>query len=307
MKKYIKLTALVLCIAALCVSLCSCQYLDDARAKTAVYTDDSKDSFTFRGNLYKKMEISDKYSFIIIDVQGDRYVTAPDVPVLLSKSYGDMMNYDAKEEKSPTVIRVYRNLDETLTDLSDSDVYIDPIIRSAADSVMDDYIDNYIVQGQWYTDYAHYIREDKYDDIKASVDSAVMDHYFTLVYTYDNDAEPWSGGKYLPALLDDDATEVIKRTMSGKETASWDDLSSKQDWYAIQLAACDKDMLLSDNSSYNSNVTMITNSTDYYLFYMNDSTKLYKVSDDDFSAIRKVYSMCKDSLEYADIDFYKDN
>ena len=307
MKKFIKLTALVLCIAALCVSLCSCQYLDDAKYKTAVYTDDAKASFTFRGSLYKKMEISDKLSFIISDVQGDRYVTAPDVPVLLSKSYGDMMNYDANEEKSPTVIRVYRNLDETLTDLSDSDVYIDPVIRSAADSVMDDYIDNYIVQGQFYTDYSYYVREDKYDGIKSAVDNAVMDHYFTLVYTYNDPDIPYQGGKYLPALLDDDTTEVIKRTLSGKENATWDDIGGSTDWYSIQLASCDKDMLLSDNSSYNSNVTLITNTTDYYLFYLNDSTKLYKVSDDDFNVIRKVYSMCKDSLEYLDIDFYRNN
>lgn len=100
MKKFSRIAALILAAVMLTLTLCSCNYLDSARAHQAFYTDDTRREIEFEGRTYKYIN-PNNYDFVHTDIYyQDRayYVTQKDVPVLLASHYGMyMMVTEGKE------------------------------------------------------------------------------------------------------------------------------------------------------------------------------------------------------------------
>lgn len=100
MKKFSRIAALILAAVMLTLTLCSCNYLDSARAHQAFYTDDTRREIEFEGRTYKYIN-PNNYDFVYTDCyELDRayYVTQKDVPVLLASRYGEYMNVTEGKE-----------------------------------------------------------------------------------------------------------------------------------------------------------------------------------------------------------------
>ena len=277
MKRILKLTALTLCIAALCVSLCSCQYLDDAKAKSVYYTDDSRESFTFRGSIYQKIPTVSRERFIFDSTVYGYHVAAQDVPVLMTSGYGDLMVFnETSAQEAPAVI-------EVVPVSVDEESFIS--FRNAYDWIDDEKI------------YNIYAREDLYEMIVQKLEKAELSRYYTYTYSYD-ETVPWQGGTYVRQMLDADMTAAVDRTLREGALTDWNSLGSYE-WVTIELYPCDDDMLITNGKTYH----VITNSLDYYLCDDTDY-RLYKASDDDFEVFRKLYKTQRDSVGVADIEWY---
>lgn len=97
MKKFIKLSALILSLILICFCLGGCDEVDETRKKHATWTTPkSIDSITYNGKTYIKVnsELSEKFPSVMYNNVNDNYVhvTDPDVPVLWSKLFGCAMN-----------------------------------------------------------------------------------------------------------------------------------------------------------------------------------------------------------------------
>lgn len=140
MKKSFKVITLILAIAMLAVSLCSCRALDEAKANQAVYSDDHTE-IEYRGNIYRllfpKYHLMDYYGCSTIAYASDK----DDVPVLLSSWYGDRLQISEDE----TIIRAMIPTDEIADLIDDEELYYDTMLN-------------------WHG--AYYIREDRYDEVK---------------------------------------------------------------------------------------------------------------------------------------------
>lgn len=106
MKRIVRIIAVVLCAAMLGIILCSCEYLDEKKANHAVYCDETKDSFTFRGYTYQTADIPEDLIFIPVNSFSKTYVTEKDVPVMLSTWYGEKLRYDLNKQ-NPIIIQIY--------------------------------------------------------------------------------------------------------------------------------------------------------------------------------------------------------
>lgn len=93
MKRMKRWTALLAALI-LCLSLCGCDHLDELRASHAVWQEDG--TILWNGAVYKTLP--DTYAEINTLLTGDQtvYVTAADVPVLLSAEFSDYFESDAK-------------------------------------------------------------------------------------------------------------------------------------------------------------------------------------------------------------------
>ena len=273
MKRIVKVIALTLCAAMLCVSLCSCQYLDDVKARAAYYTDNSATGFTFMGHTYRIIMPQKSYQqFIIDDSAFDNtcHVSTDDVPVLMVASHGDQMTFNTFDE-IPTVIMVFTN-----------HVY--------ENEFLDFYQDSYL--------HRYYVLEEEYDRIAKLLREDPIDRYFTRIYRYGVD-QPWDGRTDVSLhLLDEATTAAVNRTLKEGELTDWRTLR-QYDCYTVALYPCDPDMLITNGKSY----TLVTDSVDFYLCDdMNYALK--KVSQEDHELIRKLYSVNRDSAGYADISWY---
>lgn len=273
MKNLLKRTALFLLIAALCISLCSCQYLDDAKARAAYYADDSKESFTFRDYTYRKIgyeHLKNFRSFIMDDTYYDNqcHAATQDIPVLMAARFGDLMTFNATDE-APAVITVYP-------------LHVD-------EDAWTPYQDTYT--------YVYYAREDQYDRIISILEESEIDRYFTHVDRYNYDE--WDG-RLSPSsyLLDEETSAAVKRTLSGGEAAEWRDLIA-YDCYTVTLYPCDSEMMITNGTTY----LLVTNSVDYYLCDEITYT-LKKVGEDDYELMRRLYSLNRSSAYYADPVWY---
>ena len=299
MKKVLRFTAFILCAVMLCMVLCSCQYLDERKERRAVYNDAEEQSLTFKDNVYKHMEINSALAFIIDDSYyfDYCYATAEDVPVLLSGSFGDNMFYSHDGNGTPAVIGVYKQYKGIR----------DPIFgstRIGAASTGD--IDGY---DEFYSDYKsdapwYYVREDKYDEVKKIIETAELDHYFTNVY---NDSYDETDGyaiveKETKVLIDDDIAAAVDRTMKDGEVKSWSDLTPGDNWVNIRLYSCDKDITVTDEHRQ---PLVLTDGFDFYIHTLDEYSKLYKVSDDDFKTLHKLYKMAGTQQEYEDVIYYQ--
>ena len=293
MKKSFKIIALVLCLATLCVTLCSCQALDERRENQAVMIDDT--SFSFHDHTYKKMPISSKLQFIMNDPIGfQSFLTDKDVPVLLSAMYGYSMTYEYSEKDDPIVVSIYKKYQGLEF----------PSLGPRVSAVLSDNLDEY-EEYQWgETVVEYYVREDQYDSVKRSIDNVELDHFYIRVYEPDNEFEPWDGGKYSNVLLDDAAAEAVRRTLKDGEKVDVRSLKDEGNWVDIYINTCDKDIVVTDNLGP---IHFITDTFDQYLCYDNDITTLYKVKDEDFEYFRKLYSLSKDDLDYIDLYYFRGN
>ena len=274
MNNILKRITLFLLIAVLCISLCSCQYLDDAKARAAYYTDNSRESFTFRGYTYLKIgseHLKNYRSFITDEIYYDNlcHAATSDVPVLMVASYGDRMVFNATDE-APEVITVFPyHVDE---------------------DAWTPYQDSYT--------YEYYAREDRYDRIVKILEESEIDRYYTHIDRYDSYDE-WDG-RMSPSnyLLDEETSNAVKRTLISGESADWRDLLS-YDCYTVMLYPCDSEMMVTSGATY----LLVTNSIDYYVCDEITYT-LKKVSDDDYELMRKLYSLNRYSAYYADPVWY---
>lgn len=90
MEKTLKISALALVIAMLCLSFCGCTALDERKETHAVWTEKgSKDSITYNGEVYKLLENEDGHNPLYNhDEWYALYVTEPNVPRLFSHRFG---------------------------------------------------------------------------------------------------------------------------------------------------------------------------------------------------------------------------
>ena len=270
MKRFIRIIAAAVCAATLGLSLCSCTILDDAKKSTAVYTDDSKTGFTFRGGTYKEFDniyLKNGIRFIMSDTAYGYHITTKDVPVLLSSSYGKMMIFNRNED-SPVVIGVMRGY-------ADEDSWI----------FSDYYSDDQLV---------YYVREDKYDEVRKLINDAVIDSFYASFYVYEDKDNPWNGGYNKNIVIDDKAAKAVNNTLKNGNQFKWSEIEDDQ-WDSMDIYSCDKDLLVTDARSYSIIVT------EGYGYYINDtsdladSSVLYKVSQEDYSAIDKLYKEYEES------------
>ena len=94
MKKTFRIIALVLAVAVVAFSLCSCRALDEAKTNQAFYIDSSKEDIIYNETTYRKMETGNldfikPWSYSLVDQNKGRFVTEKGVPALLSSWYGD--------------------------------------------------------------------------------------------------------------------------------------------------------------------------------------------------------------------------
>ena len=295
MKKIIRIAALALCAVMLCSVLCSCAQLDEMRNNRATRID--KTSFTFRGKTYKKLELPEGMNFIINSIYSENtYLTEEDVPVMLGSMYGDTMFFDRSQIDDPVVIGV-----------SDKFHGVDsyPFFSSRSAAALADRLDEY--EDYYYfapNQIEYYVREDKIDSVTESVKNAAIDHYYVEVYEYEDPEKTWEGGKYTNVVLSDETCEAINRTLKDGEPTAREDLDSNAQWYEIWLYPCDKDYVLTTELDGSTARYIVTDTFNYYVYRAEDYETLYKASDEDFELLRKVYSMCKDSLGYFDPDWY---
>lgn len=277
MKKF-RLIALVLAIVIVSVSLCSCRSLDEKRAQTARYTDDSKTKILFRDHIYQRLDLGDLIFVFCSD--GSDYnifrVTEKDVPILLSGLYGSGMGMSE---------------DETILACGNSSM------RDFADVVYDE------ATGQGYGT-AYFVREDKYDDIKAIIESGDLDHYYFNYldmndYNFENSSwDDWYTDVSHNVLLDDAATAAIDRAMKSDKTEEVvihngekfvDDNYIKS---IIPLQKCDKDMILTDMNDPSYLVEWLNK--DYKYFVTKGCTSdgeciLHEVDKEGYEAIEKYF------------------
>ena len=292
MKKIFRITALALCTVILCVTLCSCQFLDDKKDNTAVYADENRSSFTFLGPVYKLLDISDKKELLLrSEHYGDYstcYATYNDVPVLLSSAYGNIMYFgDNDSKEAPDAVLIYDSNPDSVT-WRLFNYMLTP--------------DDYDSRLGWVTE-RYYVREDKYEEIKSIIENSPIDRYYMNEYVYDDYDDPWDGGRTEATLFDEDVTKAIRASMKDNNTVKWVDLDGRIDWHMISLIPCDKDMVITDSAG---SINLISDTRDYYLFYENDVKNLYKVNDKEAETIKKVFDARKGSLQYTNIDYYQD-
>lgn len=297
MKQSFKLIALVLAIMMVSVSLCSCRALDEAKANTAIYTDSDKTAVLFRDATYKYLDTGE-YDFIFYrDADPFTYhVIERDVPVLLRTWYGAVMGMS----KDGVVLGC--------NDASNS-----KIAEAYYDSVT-----NQNVEYGWRTKF--YVREDKYDEIKESIEQGKLDHYF-LEYWEQPDYDQYiSGGmmdyrasdfSYKRVLLDDKSTASIEHAKKSDNTEEIqvhdgtryvDNVNVKR---VIPLQKCDKDMVLTKYDIRNTCYLVEWVNKDYRYFVTEGCTPdgkcvLHEIDKDSYDNIEKYFEDYPDACETID-------
>lgn len=93
MKNIKKLLLIITIVLTMCMFLGGCTQLDDMREQHAVWTVAGEDdSITYKGVEYKKLPPPEYPNEYFFGYSNTIYVTDPDVPVLLSGSYGEALD-----------------------------------------------------------------------------------------------------------------------------------------------------------------------------------------------------------------------
>lgn len=274
MKKTIRIISIVMCIALLCIMLCSCQFLEDRKNERAVYTDKEKSSFVFRDMTYKKLEsMPARTSFILPDSLSFGFATTKDIPLLMASAYGDSINYD-QEEKNPIVVSCYQ------TDEHEQDYNLRHRFFGEGRSA---YIYNE------HGDTGYYVREDKFCEIEKAIKSSVLDEYYIQAQYFDDITVPYKGGGVRNELISKEITEVVRQSLKDENSVSSEEFHGGA-WNVIQINSCDKDLILTDNRV----IQLITDGKEYYLAQMLD-----------YSTVGRFYRIDK---KYADLfeDFFEE-
>ncbi len=109
-KKGFKLIALVAAVLVLVATLCSCDMIDEKRAKHGVWQDNGE-SFKLNGELYRRVTGT---TYIDIAAKNGFNLTGKDIPLLFSDEYGDYANVDRENGVAIYNNRIYaaeRNYD----------------------------------------------------------------------------------------------------------------------------------------------------------------------------------------------------
>lgn len=283
MKKTFKITALLLAITLLAVSLCSCQALDEARTNHAVFTDKEYTAIEFKGHTYRLMDSSEKYDFIIANYYTDCYVTDKDVPVLLKGMFGQPISFNGNE----TVIEV--DIDSA---------------KATADEVFFDSYDmmNYNPHMTYNTNY--YVREDVYDAVKASIKNAKLDHYYIEFYPYEFGTHE---SHEQQILIDDELTEIVNNILKAPNDnrIAFESFNPRHaDYQYISLYVCDKDMVLTKrNLDYR--LILLNNDVYFWPGTVSNPQKngFYRLNKEDALLVKELMQRYPDALMY-DNQFY---
>ena len=284
MRKLFKLICLALCIAVIGATLCGCQQLDELRERTAVFTDDKLDTFTFRGATYKVIDAPTNVSFILKNTDGGYKITGKDVPVLLSDSFGHPLLFERTDDAPvlTAAINVYVEKDKT----------VEGMVSSFRNS-------DYYGEDR----FTYYIREDRYEAVEQLSKEAKVDRYYMNVWELTDEYTEWGSqiGYDISKMIDQDMTDAVNRTLKNGEITRWKDLYEKSsEWYCFQLFPCDENLLITNGKIYN----VVTDTFDYYIYDDNNDSVLYKASDDEFELFRKMYKMNNDSIGMEDIEWH---
>lgn len=263
MKRVIKASALLLIIALLTVSLCSCGSLETAKANQAFYLDNNfKSEIILRDTIYRKIYLGN-LSFIDAGNYGLRengcYVTEKGVPVLLSSWYGDL--YSISNDES--VINVFGEY------YVREDRY--EAVKEAADSAV---LDHYYIS--YYPD-SYY--SGRYDDIASK-------HYDTD--TVSN------------IILDQDVTDAINKALatvnSDKVQLTQDQLYSVE---ALMIERCDKDMIV---TTFDNSLVLLRDGESFYVsggndYYWADSYSVYPIEKNSAALIKELFEKYPEAVD----------
>jgi len=305
MKKVLRPIAAVMCIVMLAVTLCSCQYIDDARSKHAVYTDDKKSTLIFRDKEYKKVNIKNSNTTFIMNesIFEDCYATNSDVPVLLRSMYGDDMYLSEalEDEKNPTLITIYRY---GMSDYSSATSISKGILSSLGTDIDLNSTYSAVVSDSDFEIVNYYVREDKYDSVVYKLDNAQIDRFCKIVTEYDDPSDTWMGGKTTCELIDESVCKAVNTVLKNNDTITVDKLDKNNEWWGIMFISCDDEMFISDNR----NVLVISDGLDYYAFYVNTTVSnpfIHKVDDKNRKIFTKLFNDYQNYREYIDLSFYE--
>ena len=262
MKKVFQISALLLIIALLTVSLCSCRSLETAKANQAFYLDNNvKSEIILRDTIYRKIYLGN-LSFIDAGNYGLRengcYVTEKGVPVLLSSWYGDL--YSISNDES--VINVFGEY------YVREDKY--EAVKEAADSAV---LDHYYIS--YYPD-SYY--SGRYDDIASK-------HYDTD--TVSN------------IILDQDVTDAINKALatddSDKRQLTQDQLYSVE---ALMIERCDKDMIV---TTFDNDLVLLRDGESFYVSGGNDdwadSYSVYPIEKNSAALIKELFEKYPEAVD----------
>ena len=283
MRNFIRIVCLTLCIVLLCATLCGCQQLDELRERTAVFTDEKLDTFTFRGYNYKFITAPTDVYFILINTDGGYKITEKDVPVLLADSFGHPLIFERTDDAPVVTAAINVSVDKT----------------DSFEDMIGSFRNSYYFEDR----FTYYIREDKYDATKKLLENAVLDRYYMNVWESTDEYTEWGSqiGYDRSKLIDQDMTDAVNRTLKNGEITRWKDLYEKSsEWYCFQLFPCDENLLVTNGKIYN----VVTDTFDYYIYDDNNDSVLYKASDDEFELFRKMYKMNNDSIGMEDIEWH---
>jgi len=295
MKKVIRIIAVAVIIAMLGVLLCSCTYLDEKKANHAIYCDDSKSSFEFRGYTYKKIKITSSLTYIKELNDGtDSFVTTEDVPVLLANSFGDSMHYSLLE-KNPIIIKVEHKDHSFSRDIFNTYHYLAMTYNESDD------LDSV------------FVREDKYDDVSKLFESAKLDHYYIKLINYyetrydDYEYDSYPVYVYDNQLISDEATDAIVDAINKGERINYTKMPTVSSWDTLRFDQCDKDLMLTNNSS----VYIFSNGQDYYLVQTvadrTYGTDVIKVPEKYKELFRELYTKYRECVYSGVLEDYYDD
>ena len=271
MKRVIKISALLLFIALLTVSLCSCRSLETAKANQAFYLNDTKSEISLRGNTYREFLPDNNLSFINVNErnygsqESGCYVTEKDVPALLSSWYGDL--YSISNDESVACV----------------------------------YASTHATGG-------YYVREDKYEAVKEAADSAVLDHYYISYYPdsyysgrYDDIASKhYDTDTVSNIILDQDVTDAINKALatvnSDKVQLTQDQLYSVE---ALMIERCDKDMIV---TTFDNSLVLLRDGESFYVsggndYYWADSYSVYPIEKNSAALIKELFEKYPEAVD----------
>lgn len=258
MKKTFKIIALVLAVAVVAFSLCSCRALDEAKENRGIYSDDHL-SIEFKGETYRFFDPKD-YSIISDAYMGwnQYHATDKELPLLLAGWYGDTMSLNREK----TVIETSIPISTIMKEISNEAVY--------------NAVDHQVVGAMYGNNNATYVREDLYEDTKGAAEADKLECFFIEYYEnsyYDYDfGTRWSDWKdyneaysdsYRIVLLEDDVTKIINSALKtpSKDKISYKELSENQT--DISFQACDKNLILRD---WDANYYFVHDQGKYYFW-----------------------------------------
>lgn len=265
MKKMSKIFALILAIIMMCLCLSGCDELDEMRKEQAFWLESGNaDSLIYNGEIYKKIEGTNLPDPLYnCSYEEQVYVTDPDVPVLLSQSYGEWL--DISEDHNFMYGYIYGPYE--------TEYY--GVYESGTESL--------------------YCKDDMYDAVSSKIASGIE---YTLYgygyYTYDEEDDFY--GKFNYYYLKNDEIKAINKVIEEVKPTE-DDMINYNYEYLLTFDKVSDDKLFGKYS-----YELYYNNFDgYYLADYSEALGIstyYKVPDSLTKTFDKIASYCRDSDVY---------